>query len=209
MRSSLLFNYILLVATNPLCSNPSTCFLRLAGTQRYVSCLPGKMCIIYIWPTVSFFLLCPWKSWTHTHAHPLSSETASTHLLTHRFRCGLNFVNLWNFSEDAHTRKGKCLQNRGFWGYIPFVCSKDVTLYGDSGEDVPCCKGIWTCWHLTLCPPLFGFVQEMLLPPSYQITAFEGEELLPPKRLLILVLVVLQQSPARFLQPFMNSWQTG
>lgn len=38
MRSSLLFNYILLVAANPQCGNPSTCFLRLVGTQRFFSC---------------------------------------------------------------------------------------------------------------------------------------------------------------------------
>lgn len=121
MRSSLLFNYILLVATNPLCSNPSTCFLRLAGTHRYVSCLPVKMCIIYIWPTISFFLLCPWKSWTHTHARPLSSETASTHVLTHRFRRGLNFVNLWNFSEDAHTSKSEVSTELRLLGLHP-IC---------------------------------------------------------------------------------------
>lgn len=149
MRSSLLFNYILLVATNPLCSNPSTCFLRLTGAQRYVSCLTVKMYITYVWPDISFFLLQPWKSWTHMRAHALSSETANTHLLTQRFRCGLNLVNLWDFSKAAHTRKVECLQDRGFWGYIAFACCKDVTLQGASPKVVPHSTGVWTCWDLT------------------------------------------------------------
>ena len=126
MRSSLLFNYILLVATNPLCSNPSTCFLRLTGTRKCVSCPTVKIYITYAWPDISFYLLWPWKSWTHMHACGLSSETANTHLLIQRFRCGLNFVISWDFSKATHTRRVECLQDRGFWDYIPLTSCKNV-----------------------------------------------------------------------------------
>lgn len=57
MRSSLLFNYILLVAANPPCGNPSTCFLRLAGTQRF-RFLPYKWCVSLASGLTSAFSCC-------------------------------------------------------------------------------------------------------------------------------------------------------
>lgn len=83
MRSSLLFNYILLVPANPQCGNPSTCFLRLAGAQRFFSCLASDVYHLHLawhqlFPAVALeklnsqACLCS-EQWHCQHSPPCSS----------------------------------------------------------------------------------------------------------------------------------------
>lgn len=77
MRSCLLFNYILLVAANPQCGNPSTCFLRLAGTQRFVSCLASDVYHLHLAWHQPFPAVAPEK--LSSQARPCSEQWHCQH----------------------------------------------------------------------------------------------------------------------------------